>query len=112
MKTLIIITSLLLSLGSSGWFIWSYYDRNAKYRQAVEEENSLSDEKADLSKKLENGRQIIEQSNSLESIRTKEEYLQKQLSRLDEESRSILESEGELRQLEDRQADLRRELDK
>ena len=36
MKILIIIAGFLLSLGSSGWFIRTYYGRDAEYRQALE----------------------------------------------------------------------------
>ncbi len=109
MKILIII-SLLLSLGSSGWFIWSYYDRNAGYRQALEEERTLSEEKSELTKKLAKDQKTIEQSNSLESIRTRMETLRQQLSRLDEERREILNSGEQLRLLEERQETLRRQL--
>ncbi len=109
MKILIII-SLLLSLGSSGWFIWAYYDRNAGYRQALEEERTLSEEKSELTKKLAKDQKTIEQSNSLESIRTRMETLRQQLSRLDEERREILNSGEQLRLLEERQETLRRQL--
>ena len=50
MKILIIIAGFLLSLGSSGWFIRTYYGRDAEYRQALEAERSLSEEKAELAK--------------------------------------------------------------
>jgi len=109
MKILIII-SLLLSLGSSGWFIWSYYDKDAGYRQALEEERILSEEKAELAKKLAQDQQTIKQSNSLESIRTRMEYLRQQLSRLDEERREILNRGEQLRLLEERQENLLRQL--
>jgi vacuolar-type H+-ATPase subunit I/STV1 len=112
MKTLIVIASLLLSLGSSGWFIWTYYSRDTEYRRLLEEENALSEEKSDLTKKLEKDRQTVEQSNSLESIRTKTEYLRQQLSRLDDERRNILDSGERLRRLEEREASLRQELGK
>ena len=92
MKILIIIAGFLLSLGSSGWFIRTYYGRDAEYRQALEAERSLSEEKAELAKKLAKDLKTIEQSNSLESIRTRMEYLRQQLSRLDEERRDILNS--------------------
>ena len=36
MKILIIIAGFLLSLGSSGWFIRTYYGRDVEYRQALE----------------------------------------------------------------------------
>lgn len=112
MKTLIVIASLLLSVGSSGWFIRTYYSRDAAYRQVVEEERALSEEKSDLSKKLEKDRRTIDQSHSLESIRTKTEYLRQQISLLDEECRGILGSEERLRRLEERQASLRQQLGK
>ena len=82
MKILIIIAGFLLSLGSSGWFIRTYYGRDVEYRQALEAERSLSEEKAELAKKLAKDLKTIEQSNSLESIRTRMEYLRQQLSRL------------------------------
>lgn len=50
MKILIIIAGFLLSLGSSGWFIRTYYGRDVEYRQALEAERSLSEEKAELAK--------------------------------------------------------------
>ena len=103
MKILIIIAGFLLSLGSSGWFIRTYYGRDAEYRQALEE-------KAELAKKLAKDLKTIEQSNSLESIRTRMEYLRQQLSRLDEERRDILNSEEELRLLEERLKDLKSQL--
>ena len=81
MKILIIIAGFLLSLGSSGWFIRTYYGRDVEYRQALEAERSLSEEKAELAKKLAKDLKTIEQSNSLESIRTRMEYLRQQLSR-------------------------------
>ena len=110
MKILIIIAGFLLSLGSSGWFIRTYYGRDAEYRQALEAERSLSEEKAELAKKLAKDLKTIEQSNSLESIRTRMEYLRQQLSRLDEERRDILNSEEELRLLEERLKDLKSQL--
>lgn len=110
MKILIIIAGFLLSLGSSGWFIRTYYGRDAEYRQALEAERSLSEEKAELAKKLAKELKTIEQSNSLESIRTRMEYLRQQLSRLDEERRDILNSEEELRLLEERLKDLKSQL--
>ena len=110
MKILIIIAGFLLSLGSSGWFIRTYYGRDAEYRQALEAERSLSEEKAELAKKLAKDLKTIEQSNSLESIRTRMEYLRQQLSRLDEERRDILNSEEELRLLEERPKDLKSQL--
>ena len=110
MKILIIIAGFLLSLGSSGWFIRTYYGRDAEYRQALEAERSLSEEKAELAKKLAKDLKTIEQSNSLESIRTRMEYLRQQLSRLDEERRYILNSEEELRLLEERLKDLKSQL--
>ena len=110
MKILIIIAGFLLSLGSSGWFIRTYYGRDAEYRQALEAERSLSEEKAELAKKLAKDLKTIEQSNSLESIRTRMEYLRQQLSRLDEERRDILNSEEELRLLEERLKDLKCQL--
>lgn len=110
MKILIIIAGFLLSLGSSGWFIRTYYGRDAEYRQALEAERSLSEEKAELAKKLAKDLKTIEQSNSLESIRTRMEYLRQQLSRLDEERRDILNSEEELRLLEERLKDLESQL--
>lgn len=110
MKILIIITSFLLSLGSSGWFIRAYYGRDAEYRQALEEERNLSEEKAELTKKLAKDLQTIEQSDSLESIRTRMEYLRQQLSRLDEERRDILNSGERLRRLKERQENLRSRL--
>ena len=110
MKILIIIAGFLLSLGSSGWFIRTYYGRDAEYRQALEAERSLSEEKAELAKKLDKDLKTIEQSNSLESIRTRMEYLRQQLSRLDEERRDILNSEEELRLLEERLKDLKSQL--
>ena len=110
MKFLIIIAGFLLSLGSSGWFIRTYYGRDAEYRQALEAERSLSEEKAELAKKLAKDLKTIEQSNSLESIRTRMEYLRQQLSRLDEERRDILNSEEELRLLEERLKDLKSQL--
>ena len=110
MKILIIIAGFLLSLGSSGWFIRTYYGRDAEYRQALEAERSLSEEKAELAKKLAKDLKTIEQSNSLESIRTRMEYLRQQLSRLDEERRDILNSEEELRLLEERLKDLNSQL--
>lgn len=110
MKILIIIAGFLLSLGSTGWFIRTYYGRDAEYRQALEAERSLSEEKAELAKKLAKDLQAIEQSNSLESIRTRMEYLRQQLSRLDEERRDILNSEEELRLLEERLKDLKSQL--
>lgn len=110
MKILIIIAGFLLSLGSSGWFIRTYYGRDAEYRQALEAERSLSEEKAELAKKLAKDLKTIEQSNSLESIRTRMEYLRQQLSRLDEERRDILNSGEELRLLEERLKDLKSQL--
>ena len=110
MKILIIIAGFLLSLGSSGWFIRTYYGRDAEYRQALEAERSLSEEKAELAKKLAKDLKTIEQSNSLESIRTRMEYLRQQLSRLDEERRDILNTEEELRLLEARLKDLKSQL--
>lgn len=110
MKILIIIAGFLLSLGSSGWFIRTYYGRDAEYRQALEAERSLSEEKAELAKKLAKDLKTIEQSNSLESIRTRMEYLRQQLSRLDEERRDILNSEEELRLLEERLKDMKSQL--
>ena len=110
MKILIIIAGFLLSRGSSGWFIRTYYGRDAEYRQALEAERSLSEEKAELAKKLAKDLKTIEQSNSLESIRTRMEYLRQQLSRLDEERRDILNSEEELRLLEERLKDLKSQL--
>ena len=110
MKILIIIAGFLLSLGSSGWFIRTYYGRDAEYRQSLEAERSLSEEKAELAKKLAKDLKTIEQSNSLESIRTRMEYLRQQLSRLDEERRDILNSEEELRLLEERLKDLKSQL--
>ena len=110
MKILIIIAGFLLSLGSSGWFIRTYYGRDAEYRQALEAERSLSEEKAELAKKLAKDLKTIEQSNSLESIRTRMEYLRQQLSRIDEERRDILNSEEELRLLEERLKDLKSQL--
>ena len=110
MKILIINAGFLLSLGSSGWFIRTYYGRDAEYRQALEAERSLSEEKAELAKKLAKDLKTIEQSNSLESIRTRMEYLRQQLSRLDEERRDILNSEEELRLLEERLKDLKSQL--
>ncbi len=110
MKILIIIAGFLLSLGSSRWFIRTYYGRDAEYRQALEAERSLSEEKAELAKKLAKDLKTIEQSNSLESIRTRMEYLRQQLSRLDEERRDILNSEEELRLLEERLKDLKSQL--
>ena len=110
MKILITIAGSLLSLGSSGWFIRTYYGRDAEYRQALEAERSLSEEKAELAKKLAKDLKTIEQSNSLESIRTRMEYLRQQLSRLDEERRDILNSEEELRLLEERLKDLKSQL--
>ena len=110
MKILIIIAGFLLSLGSSGWFIRTYYGRDAEYRQALEAERSLSEEKAELAKKLAKDLKTIEQSNSLESIRTRMEYLRQQLSRLDEERRDILNSEEDLRLLEERLKDLKSQL--
>ena len=110
MKILIIIAGFLLSLGSSGWFIPTSYGRHAEYRQALEAERSLSEEKAELAKKLAKDLKTIEQSNSLESIRTRMEYLRQQLSRLDEERRDILNSEEELRLLEERLKDLKSQL--
>lgn len=110
MKILIIIAGFLLSLGSSGWFIRTYYGRDAEYRQALEAERSLSEEKAELAKKLAKDLKTIEQSNSLESILTRMEYLRQQLSRLDEERRDILNSEEELRLLEERLKDLKSQL--
>ena len=110
MKILIIIAGFLLSLGSSGWFIRTYYGRDAEYRQALEAERGLSEEKAELAKKLAKDLKTIEQSNSLESIRTRMEYLRQQLSRLDEERRDILNSEEELRLLEERLKDLKSQL--
>ena len=110
MKILIIIAGFLLSLGSSGWFIRTYYGRDTEYRQALEAERSLSEEKAELAKKLAKDLKTIEQSNSLESIRTRMEYLRQQLSRLDEERRDILNSEEELRLLEERLKDLKSQL--
>lgn len=110
MKILIIIAGFLLSLGSTGWFIRTYYGRDAEYRQALEAERSLSEEKAELTKKLAKDLQAIEQSNSLESIRTRMEYLRQQLSRLDEERRDILNSEEQLRLLKERQKNLESQL--
>ena len=110
MKILIIIAGFLLSLGSSGWFIRTYYGRDVEYRQALEAERSLSEEKAELAKKLAKDLKTIEQSYSLESIRTRMEYLRQQLSRLDEERRDILNSEEELRLLEERLKDLKSQL--
>ena len=110
MKILIIIAGFLLSLGSSGWCIRTYYGRDVEYRQALEAERSLSEEKAELAKKLAKDLKTIEQSNSLESIRTRMEYLRQQLSRLDEERRDILNSEEELRLLEERLKDLKSQL--
>ena len=110
MKILIIIAGFLLSLGSSGWFIRTYYGRDVEYRQALEAERSLSEEKSEQAKNLAKDLKTIEQSNSLESIRTRMEYLRQQLSRLDEERRDILNSEEELRLLEERLKDLKSQL--
>ena len=110
MKILIIIASFLLSLGSSGWFIWTYYGRDAEYRQAPEEERSLSEEKAELTKKLAKDLQTIEQSGSLGSVRTGMKYLRQQLSRLDEERRDILNSGERLRSLKEQLENLKGQL--
>ena len=110
MKILIIIAGFLLSLGSSGWFIRTYYGRDAEYRQALEAERSLSEEKAELAKKLAKDLKTIEQSNSLESIRTRMEYLRQQLSRLDEERQDIQNSEEALRLLDERMKDKKSQL--
>ena len=66
--------------------------------------------KPNWQKKLAKDLKTIEQSNSLESIRTRMEYLRQQLSRLDEERRDILNSEEELRLLEERLKDLKSQL--
>ncbi|WP_417205980.1 hypothetical protein [Akkermansia sp.] len=112
MNILIIIASLLLSLGSSGWFIRTYYNRNAEYRCLTEEEINLSEKKSELFGKLKNAQNAIAQSHSLESIRTNMEYTRQRLSNLDEEHRDILSSTDRLRRQEKQHAALQQEIDK
>lgn len=111
MNAIIIIFSLLLSLGSSGWFGWTYYERNTAYGKLADEESTLSEEKSTLTKQIEQDQQTIGKSRSLESGRIKVEHLTNQIANLDEEILSVQASKERLNKLEEERDRLQRDLD-
>lgn len=110
MKSLIIISSLLLSLGASGWFGWTYYKRDTNYRQLGDQALSLSEEKTTLSNNLEQDQKLIKQSASLESLRFTMETGRNQMARMEEELNRIRNSGQELEKLQEEQRQLEEEL--
>lgn len=111
MKTFIIITSLLLSLGSSGLFIWSYSSKNNDYKNLTAEEISLSDQKSDLSGNLKKDLDFIEQSPSLSSVRIQIDHHKKQLSLHEEELQNISSSSEQIKRLEEERKSLNQQID-